>query len=71
MNLNYNPYNVNPFEASDVQILSNAPNLDKHLSQSILGLELMDTRNIRSRVKTEMSDSVEGVTGRWTYFTKL
>ena len=43
VNLNYNPYSVNPFQTSDVEIISNAPNQDSHLTQKVLGLELMDT----------------------------
>ena len=38
VNLNYNPYSVDPFKTSDVEVISNAPNQDQHLTQTIFGL---------------------------------
>ena len=35
------------------------------------GMQLMDTSNIRQRVMSEVSDEVEGVTGRWTFFSQI
>ena len=31
----------------------------------------MNTKNIKERIMAEQSDVVEGVSGRWTFFTKL
>lgn len=31
----------------------------------------MSTRNIRRKVEQSMAEEVDGVTGRWTYFTRL
>ena len=50
INLNVNPYNIDPFIQSgavSAQIIDDAPNKDKQLSQKFIGLELMDTRNLR------------------------
>ena len=68
-NLNQNQYNINPFQTS------NAPDLltfdENKLVHDFYGLELMDTHNIRQRVMTDVSDEVEGVTGRWTFFSQI
>ena len=69
--MNQNPYNANPFQTSDAAMIDNAPNVDLNLSRQVFGLELMDTRNMREKVMTRMADTFDGVTGRWTYFTRL
>lgn len=57
---------------SSEDILSKDVERNEHeLTRSVLGLSLMDTRNIRSRVMGQLSEQVEGVSGRWTLFTNL
>ena len=50
----------------------NAVNAESDLTQSLLGFDVMSTKNIREQIfNSEAADSVEGVSGRWTMFTQL
>ena len=35
----------------------------------MFGLGLMDTTNIRKKFSENLDDVIEGVTGRWTFFS--
>ena len=73
-NLNRNQYGLNPFEEEGYQA-AKAPkptNATTDLTQSMSGIEIMSTSNIRQRImESPIADKIEGVSGRWTFFTQL
>ena len=84
MNLNRNQYALNPFgdseesanrfvSSQDDETGEEQPVLaeESDLTVSFGGFNIMNTKNIREKVLQEMGDVIEGVSGRWTFFTQL
>lgn len=36
-----------------------------------MGIDLLNRENVREQVMGQMASQIDGVTGRWTLFTKL
>lgn len=79
VNLNKNQYALDPFaEMSSIGSSSSSKDTiesdtsESDLTSNLFGFDIMSTKNIRQKIsESEVGERIEGVSGRWTIFTKL
>ena len=52
-----------------MQITEEEIDLEADLTQGVANFKLMSSVNIRDKIMAQMEEKVQGVSGRWTFFS--